>query len=81
MLLLLLSRFSRVRLCVTPYPAAHQAPPSLEPTKNDIPWPKTKENPQQDSRRGTITIKSNPIPTGWVTYKLENNTKEVSPLL
>ena len=28
-LLLLLSRFSRVRLCVTPYMAAHQAPPSL----------------------------------------------------
>ena len=29
MLLLLLSRFSRVRLCVTPETAAHQAPPSL----------------------------------------------------
>ena len=29
-LLLLLSRFSRVRLCVTPQTAAHQAPPSLE---------------------------------------------------
>ena len=29
MLLLLLSRFSRVRLCVTPQTAAHQAPPSL----------------------------------------------------
>ena len=28
-LLLLLSRFSRVRLCATPYTAAHQAPPSL----------------------------------------------------
>ena len=28
-LLLLLSRFSRVRLCVTPWTAAHQAPPSL----------------------------------------------------
>ena len=28
-LLLLLSRFSRVRLCVTPQMAAHQAPPSL----------------------------------------------------
>ena len=27
--LLLLSRFSRVRLCATPYSAAHQAPPSL----------------------------------------------------
>ena len=29
MLLLLLSRFSRVRLCGTPETAAHQAPPSL----------------------------------------------------
>ena len=29
MLLLLLSRFSRVRLCATPWTAAHQAPPSL----------------------------------------------------
>ena len=30
MLLLLLSRFSRVRLCVTPLTAAHQAPLSME---------------------------------------------------
>ena len=29
LLLLLLSRFSRVRLCATPETAAHQAPPSL----------------------------------------------------
>ena len=29
MLLLLLSRFSRVRLCATPETAARQAPPSL----------------------------------------------------
>ena len=29
LLLLLLSRFSRVRLCATPYMAAHQAPLSL----------------------------------------------------
>ena len=29
LLLLLLSRFSRVRLCATPQSAAHQAPPSL----------------------------------------------------
>ena len=29
LLLLLLSRFSCVQLCVTPYTAAHQAPPSL----------------------------------------------------
>ena len=29
LLLLLLSHFSRVRLCVTPYMASHLAPPSL----------------------------------------------------
>ena len=29
LLLLLLSRFSRVQLCVTPETAAHHAPPSL----------------------------------------------------
>ena len=29
MLLLLLSRFSHVRLCVTPWTAVHQAPPSM----------------------------------------------------
>ena len=29
LLLLLLSRFGRVRLCATPQTAAHQAPPSL----------------------------------------------------
>ena len=29
-MLLLLSHFSRVRLCATPWMAAHQAPPSLD---------------------------------------------------
>ena len=41
LLLLLLSRFSRVRLCATPETAAHQAPPSLgfsitEKTRNGV---------------------------------------------
>ena len=54
----------------------------MEPTKKDIPQPKTKEKPQQDGRRGTIMIKSNLIPTSWETHKLENNiTKKVLPLL
>ena len=35
MLLLLLSRFSRVRLCATPEMAAHQAPPSLGFSKQE----------------------------------------------
>ena len=46
---------------------------TLELTKIDTPHPKTKEKPQWDSRRGAITIKSNPITTGGVTHKLENN--------
>ena len=50
--------------------------------KKDTSCPKTKKKPQKGSRRGTITIKSNPILYGWVTHKLEkNNTKEVLPLL
>jgi len=52
------------------------------PPKKDTPHPKTKKKLQRDGRRGTITIKSNPMPTRWVTHKLENNnTKEVLPLL
>ena len=54
---------------------------TLELTKKDTPHPKTKEKPQWDSRRGAMTIKSNPITAGWVTHKLENNyTTEVHPL-
>ena len=51
---------------------------TLEPTqKKDTPHPKTKKL-QQDGRRGTIMIKSNPIPARWLTLRLENNnTKEV----
>ena len=51
----------------------------LEPTKKDTLHPKTKKKPQ-DSRRGTIVIKSNLIPTEWVTNKLEDNyTTEILP--
>ena len=54
---------------------------TLKLNKKDTPHPKTKEKPQWDDRRGTITIKSNPITAGWVTHKLENTyTTEVHPL-
>ena len=50
--------------------------------KKDTLCPKIKKKLQRDGRRGTITIKSNPIPTGWVTHNLENNnTKEDHPPL
>ena len=42
-LLLLLSRFSHVRLCATPQRAVHQAPPSLEFSgqehRSELPFP------------------------------------------
>ena len=61
----------------------------LEPTKKkqktknkNTPLSKTKKKLQRDGRRGTIMVKSNPIPSRWVPHKLENNNiKEVPPLL
>ena len=32
-----------------------------------------RKKPQQDDRKGTVTIKSNPIPTRWVAHKPQNN--------
>ena len=50
-LLLLLSRFSRVRLCATPEMAAHQAPPSLGFSRQEhwsgLPFP----SPMQESEK------------------------------
>ena len=50
-LLLLLSRFSRVQLCVTPETAAHQAPPSLGFFRQEhwsgLPFP----SPMQESEK------------------------------
>ena len=40
--------------------------PNRYPTYRD-------EEATRDGRWGTITIKSNPIPSGWATRKLENN--------
>ena len=51
LLLLLLSRFSRVRLCATPYTVAHQAPPSLgfsrQEQRSGLPFP----SPMQESEK------------------------------
>ena len=41
--------------------------------KIDILHPKTKKQPQWDSRRGTFTTESNLIPARLETHKLENN--------
>ena len=50
------------------------------PLKKDTLCPKTKK-PPWDGRRGANMIKSNPIPAGWATHKLENNNIKVLPLL
>ena len=56
MLLLLLSRFSRVRLCATPEMAAHQAPPSLGFSRQEywsgVPFP----SPVHEKRK--VKVKS-----------------------
>ena len=65
-LLLLLSRFSHVRLCATPYTAAHQAPPSLEFSRQEhwsgLPFP----SPMHESKkwkwsRSVVSDSSRPL--------------------
>ena len=52
------------------------------PIKKDNPCSKLKKKLQLEGRRGTITIKSNLIPSGWLTHRLENsNNKEILTLL
>ena len=52
-LLLLLSRFSRVRLCATPETAAHQAPPSLGFSRQEhwsgLPFPSPMHESESES--------------------------------
>ena len=58
MLLLLLSHFSHVRLCVTPETAAHQAPPSLGFSRQEhwsgLPFP----SPMHESEKGKEVAQS-----------------------
>ena len=53
LLLLLLSRFSRVRLCATPETAAHQAPPSLGFSRQEhwsgLPFPSPMHESESES--------------------------------
>ena len=57
-LLLLLSCFSRVRLCATPETAAHQAPPSLGFSRQEhwsgLPFP----SPMNESEKWKVKVKS-----------------------
>ena len=56
LLLLLLSRFSRVRLCATQWTAAHQAPPSLGLSRqehwSELPFP----SPMHESESEVIQL-------------------------
>ena len=58
LLLLLLSHFSRIRLCVTPQTAAHQAPPSLGFSRQEhwsgLPFP----SPMHESEKVKVKVKS-----------------------
>ena len=60
LLLLLLSRFSHVRLCATPQTAAHQAPPSLGFSRQEhwsgLPFP----SPMQESEKESEIAQSCP---------------------
>ena len=58
MLLLLLSHFSRVQLCMTPYTAAHQVPPSLGLPRqehwSELPVP----SPMHESEKWKVKVNS-----------------------
>ena len=62
LLLLLLSRFSRVRLCVTPKTAAHQAPPSLGFSRQEhwsgLPFPSPMHESEKIKRSRSVVSDS-----------------------
>ena len=65
LLLLLLSRFSRVRLCATPLTAAHQAPPTLGFSRKEhwsvLPFPSPMhESEKWKWRRSVVSDSSQP---------------------
>ena len=58
--LLLLSHFSRVRLCVTPQKAAHQAPPSLGFSRQEhssgLPFPSPMHESESEVAQSYLTL-------------------------
>ena len=60
LLLLLLSRFSRVRLCATPWTAAHQAPPSLGFSRQEhwsgLPFPSPMRESEKEVTQSCPTL-------------------------
>ena len=66
MRLLLLSRFSRVRLCATPEMAAHQAPPSLGFSRQErwsgLPFPSPGDLPSPGIEPGSPALQADALP-------------------
>ena len=64
LLLLLLSHFSRVRLCATPSTAAHQAPPSLGFSRQEhwsgLPFPSSMHESESEVAQSCLTL-SDPV--------------------
>ena len=60
LLLLLLSHFSRVRLCATPSTAAHQAPPSLGFSRQEhwsgLPFPSSMHESESEVAQSCLTL-------------------------
>ena len=60
LLLLLLSRFSRVRLCPTPWMAAYQAPPSLGSSRQEhwsgLPFPSPMHESESKVAQSSTTL-------------------------
>ena len=70
--LLLVSRFSHVRLCVTPQMAAHQAPPSLGFSRqeywNGLPFPSPGDLPDPGIEAVSPALQADSLPAelpGW----------------
>ena len=74
LLLLLLSRFSRVRLCVTPEMAAHQAPPSLGFSRQEhwsgLPFP----SPMHERKSEREVAQSCPTPSNPMDCSLPGSS-------
>ena len=62
LLLLLLSRFSRVQLCTTPETAAHQAPPSLGFSRQEhwsgLPFPSPVHESESEVKQSCPTLRN-----------------------
>ena len=73
LLLLLLSRFSRVQLCATPWTAAHQAPPSpglsRQEHRSGLPFPSPMHGSEK-SKGSRSVVSDSPRPYGLQPTRL-----------